>query len=345
MKPSQCLGIDIGNYRVKICYVNRGTVQDFFLEPLPENIVQNGVIQAWAALGEFLREILKKHGIRCRNAVFSVPLSVCYLRKLELPLMTVDQLRTNLPYEFHDYIAEEAGEYYYDYSVLQRTERTLVIQAAAMSKQLIDRYRELQRFAKLNLLGLIPEPLAYQRLLRHYNEANAVSMDQDYAVLDMGEQALRIHFFSEGWYETTRTLETGGRNVVERVSERSGSDSHIVRLRIEADQDGILGSDELRQLYEADAVQLMRVLNFYSFNNPKNTIDALYCCGGGVNAEPMLHALTEQISLPVRLLTELMGTVPEPYRRAAAEGPQAYGVTLPLDHSGDIPAEIPVEEG
>lgn len=343
MKLLSCIGIDIGDYRVKVCLVKKGRVQAFFMEPLPDNIVRGGVIAAWDALSDFLRELLKRHKISCRSCFIAVPTELCYLRRMQLPMMTTSQLELNLPYEFHDYISEEPSEYYYDYSVTSRSMEGLGLQAAAMKREIIQLYRSMTKRAGLKLVGLIPKPLCFQRIIRHYNELCGIAMEKDYALLDIGERAIRIHFFSSGYYETTRTLDGGGSLYVDRVSAISGSDTHMGRIRMESNQDNILSHEEIRELYANDAVQIMRVLNFYSFNNPENSIDALYYCGGGVHAEGLLAAISEQVSLPLRGLSELMEDAGE-YSAAISEGAEAYGITLPLDRAGSI-RDIDWQEG
>ena len=41
------------------------------------------------------------------------------MRRFEMPLMTEEQLRLNLPYEFHDYIGDEMDKYVFDYAMIQ----------------------------------------------------------------------------------------------------------------------------------------------------------------------------------------------------------------------------------
>lgn len=47
----------------------------------------------------------------------------------------------------------------------------------------------------------------------------------------------------------------------------------------------------LEEQYRTRAVQVMRVLNFYSFNNVNNTIDSLYYCGGGARYGELIDAV------------------------------------------------------
>ena len=54
MKITKVVGIDIGNYRIKISYIVKGELKDVFVETLPDNIVKDGMIQYWDAMADFL---------------------------------------------------------------------------------------------------------------------------------------------------------------------------------------------------------------------------------------------------------------------------------------------------
>ena len=45
MKITKVVGIDIGNYRIKISYIVKGELKDVFVETLPDNIVKDGMVQ------------------------------------------------------------------------------------------------------------------------------------------------------------------------------------------------------------------------------------------------------------------------------------------------------------
>ena len=61
-----------------------------------------------------LLNFLKENNIRCKNAVFVLRQDDTYVKRCSVPLMTVDQLKLNLPFEFHDYIGDELEQYQFD---------------------------------------------------------------------------------------------------------------------------------------------------------------------------------------------------------------------------------------
>lgn len=54
--------------------------------------------------------------------------------------MTVDQLKLNLPFEFHDYIGDELEQYQFDYGVIERTEDQMDLIAACCRKTCVSSF-------------------------------------------------------------------------------------------------------------------------------------------------------------------------------------------------------------
>ena len=315
-----CLGIEIGHCRIKIAYMERGELKKYVSVRLDNDTLTDMKLYA-----EFIQDILRENNIHCKNVVFALRQDDAYVKRCRLPLMTTDQLKLNLPYEFHDYIGEELGAYQFDYAVIERTEEQLDLLAAACRKELCGQFKKLAKLSRLKLVGLVPSVVGLERILEYAQER------KDYAVLDLGTQALRIHFFREGVYDITRTMEPGCEEI-EQI--RLGDKNKMQELGIEVEEENREETDKekmaavLEEQYRTRAVQVMRVLNFYSFNNVNNTIDSLYYCGGGARYGELIDALKETLDLPVRSVAELLPEVSLDEEDEWIDSPQAYGVLL-----------------
>ena len=94
------------------------------------------------------------------------------------------------------------------------------------------------------------------------------------------------------------------------------------------DQKDIIQDDQqIQDLYNSMAVQIMRVLNFYSFNNPNNNIDKLYYCGGGSRIDGLMKEIAENVELPQISIADLIETKPE-FDESMILGPQSLGITM-----------------
>ena len=272
---------------------------------------------------------------------------------------TEEQLRLNLPYEFHDYIGNEMDKYVFDYAMIYADQEKMDLIGAACTKELSQQFEKLAKMAHLKLVGLVPAVLGLEWILEYAEERmadekkaletklnaephkkeekeNAEGAEKsetvkDYAILDLGTQALRIHFFRQGIYDITRTMEPGCEEI-EQI--RLGDKNKMQELGIEVEEENREETDKekmaavLEEQYRTRAVQVMRVLNFYSFNNVNNTIDSLYYCGGGARYGELIDALKETLNLPVRSVAELLPEVSLDEEDEWIDSPQAYGVLL-----------------
>ena len=146
-------------------------------------------------------------------------------------------------------------------------------------------------------------------------------------MLDLGTRALRMHFFRKGIYDITRTMEPGCEEI-EQI--RRGDHDKLLELGLDAD-DTAKGEDMdkiLLDRYQTISVQVMRVLNFYSFNNADNTIDTLYYCGGGARYEKLIAEIAETVGIPVKSIGELLPKVDEDKRLGLVDSPQTVGVLM-----------------
>ena len=341
MRINKVVGISIGNYRISVSYVVKGHLKSYFYENVPDNAVKDGLIQYWDAMSEFLRDTLKQHGIKCKNVIFSVPLNGVYIRNIELPLMNLQQLELNLPFEFHDYISESSDKYFYDYAVIEKTDKSMRLQAVACSKALIERYRKMAKAAKLVPIGLVPDVIGIQRILGAYKQQFSIEEQKDFAILDMGDESFKIHFYNQGIYNATRTFEPGGQALAEKISEINGTDIHISHLALEDNLNNIQSHPALVQIYESRAVEIMRALNFYSYSNNNNNIDTLYYCGGVSNIRKFIKVLSETVNLPVRPLGDLVAVMDDEVRDSFISCPQSHGITFDPEYE---PKPLTAEE-
>ena len=148
----------------------------------------------------------------------------------------------------------------------------------------------------------------------------------DYVVLDIGHGGSRMHFFSNHAYEITRTLQTSSDQIVHLLSEDAGVDPHVARIRLAANQENCLSLPRIDDAVSTMLTEINRVMNFYNYNNPNNTISCLYLFGTGLPEDVMEQRISEALELPVHSIADLM---PEQARvDGITNGPQTWGAVV-----------------
>lgn len=217
--------------------------------------------------------------------------------------MTINQLKINLPYEFQEYIAEDKDDYIYDYAVIEKRYDTqgnfieMELIATAAPKDLIEHYRSLLRKSGLKLTMIAPEFDALNRIIRDHEALAGEKGGKDYAILDIGHTGIKLFFFPKGKYDITRVTEEGCEAIDAAIARFKGVSLDAARAMKEANEGGVLFDERCREIYGRMAIEIMRVLNFYSFSNPNNNLATLYYSGGGAAIAPLIEAIEQSIEL------------------------------------------------
>ena len=307
------LGIEIGNLEIKFAVCTEDKIKAFVVERLPDNIVRDGNIVSWEAMADFIKTKLKEHHITCKDVAMVLPEGITYVRRFLMPYMTIDQLKVNLPYEFRDYITEEKDKYLYDYAVMEIVEeehngqvsKNMDIMAVAVTKETIEKYKNMLKRCGLKLRVAAPKSCAYQNIIRRHIKLNANKKACDYAILDIGHNTADLRIFTEGKYETGREIEPGLKEINYAISDALSVDEHTAEIYKASNQNNILYSEECMSVYSKIELEVRRVINFFTYNYPNNTLDTVYVCGGGAKIEPLIETLRDAIDLKVKGLHEL----------------------------------------
>lgn len=326
------IGVDIGASDTKIVTCEPGNVRRAAVVRTPDSMLSNGRVSSFAAMADYLRQSVANSKIPGKSCAYVLPKEVAVSRLVTVPAMSYEQLKINLPYEFRDYISGEKDKYFYDFAVqelLKNEEGVIteyVLQAAAAPKSVIADAGSMFRRARLRLRSAIPEEFAYANLIRLYEKQNPTKVMREYCIIDLGHMATRIHMFKGDRFETTRVVETGGSALDDAIATEMGVDIHIAHEYKEANNNGEQELAICTGIYNSIALDIMRSVNFYSYNSPNSNLTEAFLCGGGSNIPSLCKAVSDATGLKIRMISELM-PAGVAYNVAAQLIPAAFGIT------------------
>lgn len=327
------LGFDIGSGALKIAQCDGGSAKRAVVRTLPDNLVREGHIVSLEAMADFIKETLREERLPGKSCAVVLPAGTAFLRRITMPAMTVDQLTVNLPFEFRDYLTASKDKYFYDYAVnsLNPGEdglpREMDLTAAAVAKETIGTYTEMFRRAGLRLKAAAPAECAYANILRTNQARLPGEEQQEFCILDLGHGATRVYIYTGSCFEATRVIEIGGATVDAAVAEAMSVDEHVARGYKEANHASAQELESARGVYTAIAVEVMKAINFYGFNNRESNLRHLYLCGGGGCVPTMRAAVAAAVELEMHSIAELL-----PHTLSSAQDAEfcaaAAGITM-----------------
>lgn len=327
------VGIDIGGSSVKLAYFAGSTLKKAAMAPLPDNMVADGRILSMDAMADFLRQAARDNGIPLTNAAVVLPSTEVFTRELTMPAMTEQQLRYNLPYEFRDFLTDEKSKYYFDYSMRDilrdqdgyPTEMTLL--ACAMLKETAERYRAMMRRAGFKLQVLTPSECAYAGVLAAYYRRTGLPQ-RDMCIVNLGYTAAYLYIYRGAFFESRREIDLGLNRLEQLVAEHCGVDIHVAHSYVLQNYNDVLSSDYAQSFYARIAVEVMKAVNFFNYNNRQQELADLCLCSGGCNIGPLRRALAETTHLHLHTAQELLGddvALDEPWMYLRAIGGRGRG--------------------
>ena len=322
--PKNITAFDIGESQVKVVSLAGGFVKRAEVLELPDNVVAGGTVVSMDALADFLRE--KKPG-RGRAGVI-LPDRLVFRRNVTVPPMTDAQLSYNLPFEFKDYLTQEKGRYFFDYAIqgLEKDDEGQVegmeLFACATLKTTIEDYRNMFRRAGFNMKLALPEECAFGNLAKFHARQNP-GHDGDVCIVDIGYRGTRMYIYREGQFRTRRAVDLGLWDLVQQLSADRGVDAHMAHTHLLSDYQQAQNQEAAQELYNRMAVEIMKAVNFYNYNNREQTLRGVYLCGGGAALEPLKRVISQVTDLELWDIAELLpggDKIEEPWLFAKAIG-------------------------
>lgn len=322
MAKKTILGIDIGYDQLKLALVAGGEVISTVSAAMPENLMIEGRITSRETMSELIRTTMKDNKLKANYAAVVLPNEAVYVKNVSMPQMTVDQLVYNLPFEFNDYITGEIRDYVFDYAVLETEEeevqeefpgvqggetagKKMSLMAVGAQRSVLEDAQAILRKAGLRMKIAAPALCTYISLIRAGKDRLYQTADE-FGILDLGYEAIRLYMFRGDRHVATRVLENGLSTLDDVIADAFGVDVHLAHTYLMSNYENCLEREECLSAYENIAVELMRAMNFYRFSNPDSTLSDLWLCGGGAVIRPLTDAIGEMLDMELHPAQELV---------------------------------------
>ena len=297
------IGVEIGSTTVKMAVNVGGVIKQMAVEKMPEDLIREGRPTSAAALTEFIKTMMKTHGIRKGTCHFVLPSQLVIAHHVTMPMMSEAELKLNLPFEFRDFVGKDGAKYDYDYSVVDIKDNVMNLYAAAVRKDVVEEYYNIFRKAGLTMKVAMPVELAWLNLI-----SQAPNLPGKLCIVDLGHNTTRVSIFEDGNFVMGKDIEMGGALIDETIAADQKVDAYVARTRKEANMNKVLSCDAVNDAYQALAIEVMKTLNYYAYtdNSEGGKLAHLYYCGGSSVIEPLRTALLKSTSMTLHHVHRLV---------------------------------------
>jgi type IV pilus assembly protein PilM len=268
LNPGGIIGIDIGAHSIKVCELSGSTsnikVERFGVFTLSEAAIIEDEVQKPDEVAQGIIETLKKANINSKQVCLGLSGPNTMTKRLSTPEGTKEEIEDHVMWEVEQYITFGADESIIDFHVIGENEgggKDVLVAAAKI--ELIDRFKELLKDAKLQLKLVDLNVLALSNIFEAVYSDKLEEFDNGTLLLDFGAQTTKIVVYKRGAPIFTKEIPLGGGMITE---ENGNLPEEILKI-IDAQID--------QQLAE-----VKKNINFYISQGSTEKVDYCFITGG-----------------------------------------------------------------
>lgn len=311
-KKQPTLGLDISSTAVKLLELSassgrsagRYRVESYAVQPLQANAVVEKNIADVDAVGQAIKDVVKRSGSKAKQAAVAVSGSAVITKVITMPASLSDsEMESQIQLEADQYIPYPLEEVNIDFEVLgasdKNPEMVDVLLAASRSENVDD------RVAALELAGLSAAVVDVEA----YAMENAFSLisdqlpdygeDQTVAIADVGATITTLNVLHNNKIIYTREQNFGGRQLTEEIQRRYGLSHEEAGM---AKRQGGLPDnyvpEVLEPFKEALVQQVSRSMQFFFSSSNYNNVDHIVLAGGSTSIPGVDELIEEKLGTP-----------------------------------------------
>lgn len=309
------VGVDIGSHAVKVCQLKRSdkayTVVSLGTAILPEGAVDDGTLNEPEVVGTVVSDLFKNLKIKKKKVGFSISGYSVIVKKVNLAVMSDDQMEEHIMSEAEQYIPFDIKDVYLDFQDLKTStsenERTDVMLVAA-KKEIVDDYLDMLESIGLQATVVDVDGFALENTYE-YNTPKTGNV----ALVDIGAAKMNINIISGGVSVVARDIVVGSRQLTEQIMNQFDLDfdeAEAIKLgRLPAED----RQEELEQIFSTVCTQwvleIKKAIDLYHSNYPDAPLERLILSGGGAKVAGLTDYLHRETGLPVELFNPFANMV------------------------------------
>ncbi len=310
-KKKDAVGIDIGSSSVKLVELKetkRGyQLKNFGVAPLTAEAIVDGAIMDSGAIADAISSLITNLKVKVKDVVASVSGHSVIIKKINLPIMTDDELAESIQWEAEQFIPFDINDVNLDFQIMtgsaSEEQGQMEVLLVAVKKDMINDYITL-----FNQVGLTPVVVDVDSFaIENMFEVNyQIEEGEVITLINIGASMMNINILKSGVSAFTRDISMGGNQFTEELQKQfSVSYEDAETLKLGEDIAGISRADVdniMRRVSDSVANEIQRSLNFFAATSATDQITRIYVCGGCSKVNGFTDTLEDKVGIPVEFL-------------------------------------------
>jgi type IV pilus assembly protein PilM len=272
-------------------------VQSYSYSPLPKNVMVNDAINNVDTLVHLIQENLAhpSFGTLTTNRVaMSVPESKSFVRVIQVPEMSEQELEHAVIFEAEAYIPLPIDQVYFDWQIVRhRPDNTMDVIIIATPKEIVDKYIATLEKAGLHVVAVEAESQSLQRAVLD-PEVLATAL-----LVDLDAFRTNLVMVEKGNLQFTSSIPIAGNTFTERIAQALGIS--LQKAEAVKKQVGIANTPEypnmktiILPLLNNLGAEIQNIIQFH-YDHSTEKIERLILAGGNAKMQNLVEFLTAEL--------------------------------------------------
>ncbi len=313
-RNTQVVGLDIGSSHVKLLQLehdrssNKWRLASFGMTELPPEAIVDGSVMNTNVIVDAINELIAQHRVKTKQVIASVSGNAVIIKRINLPMMTLDELEESIQWEAEQYIPFDINDVNIDVQILEGASEDpgqMEVLLVAARKDLVNEYMSLIQQAGLKPIVMDVDSFAVANMF----EMNYGSVEGAVALINIGASNVNIHVLRDGISAFTRDIGMGGRQFTEEIQRTlniSYEEAEAMKVGGDESDATSMVPQEIEQVLssvgENLAAEIQRSLDFYLSTTAGGGLSQVFLSGGAARTPGLARAISQQTGLPVEIV-------------------------------------------
>ncbi len=309
LKTKDAVALDIGSSSIKLVQMSQSkkgwTLEKLGMSELPPEAIVDGSIIDSITVTSTIKDLVKEHGVRVKDAVSSLTGHSVIIKKVSFPAMTEDELAESIQWEAEQYIPFPITDVNIDFQILGADAEgrgQMDVMLVAVKKDVINDYTNVIKEVGLNPVVIDVDSFALENMM----EINyPVATGENLAVVNIGASITSISIIFGGLTIFTRSIPMGGNQFTEEIQRRlniSFRDAEAMKTGAADKEPEPAAAEAVETVSTNLTFEIKRSLDFFLGGAQGSYVNKIYLSGGGARIPGLAELMQEKTSIPVEMV-------------------------------------------
>ena len=313
-KSKGAIGLDIGSSFIKVLDLRpKGTgwsLVNFGMTKLPPEAIVDGALMNSNIIVEAIRDLIRKNHIKTKDVVTSVSGHSVIVKKINLPVMTMEELEEEIHWEAGQYIPFDINDVNIDVQILGKPAEDanqMEVVLVAAKKDMINDYVAILQEAGLAPAVIDVDSFAIENMFEVNYELPA---EETVVLVNVGASIININVLKNGYTAFTRDIILGGNQYTEEIQKQlsvSYEEAEALKVGggIVRDSQAVVPEEVegiIQAVNENVATEIQRSLDFYAATSTEDRIRRVYLSGGSARVPGLTRTIRDKTGVDVEVI-------------------------------------------